>query len=311
MHEKVKKSGLIAEVLKVKYSVRLPIMKGLGGSPSQEIGFWDVDDAGKRRFISDPKRKLLPRIEKFVTEFGEENLPSRTELYKLELASKKLLDRLLDKHGGQLPEFIIYPETSARVLPYLFNPVFRLIAERNQQATPINYYMATYRDTMGEKEKEEKFNQIHAERAREILENIRLRSKDGGYPKKITVIDETMLGGRTRETIEESFHGINPDLAVDFYALLGDDSSSAALKPERRKRVPEDWSSERDGEWSHDTFWKNHPEKYEMIGVEKWKEEKYVEKSELASYQHMKKLRDILGVIGEDLAEHYRAASKE
>ncbi len=59
--------------------------------------------------------------------------------------SKNVVDRILKEFRGKLPDGIIYPETSARPLAYLFDPIFTKISKEQNRKKPSVFFLKVNR----------------------------------------------------------------------------------------------------------------------------------------------------------------------
>jgi hypothetical protein len=55
--------------------------------------------------------------------------------------SKNVVDKILKEFRGKLPDAIIYPDTSARPLSYLFDPIFSKISKEQNRKKPNIFFM--------------------------------------------------------------------------------------------------------------------------------------------------------------------------
>lgn len=231
-----------------------------------------------------------------------EHLPSEEELVLLEQAARNCIAKIVADNNGSLPDFVVYPETSARVLPYLFNPSFRSIASKVNHKPPQSYFFSvfsqdyfSYSDNDLPNEDKEKRTDLEKVRAEEIITNARLR---GFHTDTITVIDDTVMGGGTKSTVMKGFEGKH----IRFYSLLGDYIENIRT-PDPNIGVSFDLSQP-DHYRGVSLFWQNDFEqKSSTVGVIKEVDKKYVSPSQNRSHEAMSSLRKILTVVGERVAE--------
>jgi hypothetical protein len=243
-------------------------------------------------------------VERLKQKLGVENFPDNEELLITERATKKVIENILSENNGKLPEFIIYPETSARVLPYLFNPSFRKMAEKTGSRPPMSYFMSVFgaHEHPGfEIEGSVEFmenparNLLESERAQEILENAKLQ---GFNTKTVFVVDDTLIDGKSKSSIKRAFNGkdIKMHYLLSHHPSLFNDPNRDDVGysfPDGKRRGSGKPIA---------PFWKLPDEnKLRQTGVVKNKEDKYVSAYKGSLYQDKKYLRDILSAIGEDV----------
>lgn len=61
----------------------------------------------------------------------------------LEKGVKGVVEKILTDFNGQLPDVVVLPETSARPLMYAFRPIFKMLHDKQNVATPLFVFMNT------------------------------------------------------------------------------------------------------------------------------------------------------------------------
>src|SRR3989344_2048836 len=87
-----------------------------------------------KKFGTQPNKEKSPVLEK------EQSILNDWDKKILFEGGKNLVGKILEKFEGKLPEAVIFPETSARPLFYLFDPVFTKISEKMKITKPKIFF---------------------------------------------------------------------------------------------------------------------------------------------------------------------------
>ncbi|MBI2047555.1 MAG: hypothetical protein HYT27_00290 [Parcubacteria group bacterium] len=162
-----------------------------------------------------PTKKEETHTEKYKTitdkekEWLEEGVPS-------------LVHKMLEKFNGELPDAIVYTDTSGRPLRTVFDPILSKLSKERGKKKPAIFYFAPP-DSPGTSSDEKqikidiKRRALEKERAQEIKAWV---EKGGGNPDRIAVIDEFGMVGRTLNRMKRAFGEDTP-----FFYLAAEEPS--------------------------------------------------------------------------------------
>lgn len=229
---------------------------------------------------------------KHPTEKCQERLVSTTDEYYLKKGFEVLDQYFTEKEPQTMPNVLIFPETSARVLVYAVKSLVDYWYQKLNLKSPYLIFVKT----QGEENTLEDF-EILNNRIKEIYEKCTL--KEGN---NFLIVDDEVIDGGTKKSIKESICKLDPQAHIDTFAFF------SLHGPKHRPNSEDYIGTYREMYWRRLNFLRNK----NAIGVTKSDKNKaHVSLPQTRDHSDMNQLREELKEIGERFVEKKRKVEEE